>query len=133
MVAKSGACVQARIRQFYSLDLQLAIVDACVLSIHNRNMVFGPVYSMEGVLGRATQIQTIPTITGELLCLRFRRGYKESRTQLLATEQAPMVNNVFISDFQNHKMSNDMVCVLHMSVWLSCWLITLTPESTTKP
>lgn len=73
VVAKGGAGVQTRVCQLHSLDLQLAIADVCVFSIHHCHMVFGPVNSMEGVFCRATQIQTIPKIECEQLCLRFYR------------------------------------------------------------
>lgn len=54
VVAKGGACVQTRVRQLNCLDLQLAVADVRVFSIHYCHVVFGPVDSMEGAAGRAT-------------------------------------------------------------------------------
>lgn len=56
MVAKGGARVQARVCQLHRVDLQLAVADARVFSIHYGRMVFGPVDTMVGVMGQATQI-----------------------------------------------------------------------------
>lgn len=76
VVAEGGARVQTGVRQLHGLDLQLPVADARVLSIHHCHMVFGPVDSMDGVPGRATQIQTIPKIEREQLCLRFHGDYQ---------------------------------------------------------
>lgn len=73
VVPEGGAWVQARVGQLHSLNLQLAIADTRVFSVHYCPMVFGPVDSIEGLLGRATEIQTIPEIEGEQLCWRFHR------------------------------------------------------------
>ncbi len=76
MVSEGGARIQTRVCQLDSLDLKLAAADARVFSIQYCHVVFGPVDSMDRVPGRATQIQTIPKIEREQLCLRFHRDYK---------------------------------------------------------
>lgn len=48
-------------------------------------MVFGPVDSMEVVLGRATEIETIPNGKGVQLGLRFHRYYRGMKEVLLSS------------------------------------------------
>lgn len=85
VVAKGGAYVQAGVSKLHRLDLQLAIADTCMFSIHYSHMVFGPVDSMEVVLGRATEIETIPNGKGVQLCLRFHRYYRGMKEVLLSS------------------------------------------------